>query len=76
MNVLHQMCHLPVEQTKDQRRTTFFGAVRDEAGSPRREPRNPPPSGGGGCQVGVKEDRIITKIEPTDEGIKLHTRRL
>jgi hypothetical protein len=26
--------------------------------------------------VGVKEDRIITKIEPTDEGIKLHTRRL
>ena len=24
----------------------------------------------------VEEDRIITKIEPTNEGIKLHTRRL
>ena len=54
MNVLHQMCHLPVEQTKDQRRTTFFGAVRDEAGSSLSDEKNPRPLGRGACQLNIK----------------------
>ena len=43
---LKKRCHLPVEQTQDQRRTTFFGAVGNEAGNSRREPRIPVVHGG------------------------------
>lgn len=43
---LDKRCHLPVEQTQDQRRTTFFWAVGNEAGNSRREPRIPVVHGG------------------------------
>lgn len=43
---LDKRCHLPVEQTKDQRRTTFFGAVRNEAGNPLSDERIPVVYGG------------------------------
>jgi hypothetical protein len=50
---LDKRCHLPVEQTKDQRRTTFFGAVRNEAGNILSDEKNPRPLGRGVCQTSI-----------------------
>lgn len=84
---LDKRCHLPVEQTKDQRRTTFFGAVRDEAGNPLSDERIPVVYGGEYVNVsevaeameGARKDlmddhlpnRKMEEVELTDAVIRI-----